>query len=78
MQHNFFLINKNTNLHLQHVFLSFFAVVLHNYNTVCTTKTSSFLVTHYFYGGVVVCAYQRFLFPVFMLAFIFSLPLIFT
>ena len=25
-----------------------------------TTKTSNFLVTHYFYGGIVVCAYQRF------------------
>ena len=49
-------------MHLQHFFLSFFAVVLHDYNAVCTTKTSSVLVTHYFYGGVVVCAYQRFCF----------------
>ena len=47
---------------MQHVFLSFFAVVLHDYNAVCTTKTSSVLVIHYFYGGVVVCAYQRFCF----------------
>ena len=54
------LISKKTNLHVQHAFLSFFAVVLHDYNAVCTTKTSSVLVTHYFYGGVVVCAYQRF------------------
>ena len=23
----------------------------------CTTKTSNFLVKHYFYGGIVVCAY---------------------
>ena len=29
----------------------------------CTTKTSNLLVTHYFYGGIVVCAYQRFCFP---------------
>ena len=28
----------------------------------CTTKTSNFPVTHYFYGGIVVCAYQRFCF----------------
>ena len=27
-----------------------------------TTKTSNVLVTHYFYGGIVVCAYQRFCF----------------
>ena len=26
----------------------------------CTTKTSNFPVTHYFYGGIVVCTYQRF------------------
>ena len=26
----------------------------------CTTKTSDFLVTHYFYGGIVVCAYSIF------------------
>ena len=28
----------------------------------CTTKTSNFLVTHYFYGGIVVCAYPMFCF----------------
>ena len=28
----------------------------------CTTKTSNFLVTHYFYGGIVVCAYPIFCF----------------
>ena len=27
-----------------------------------TTKTSNFAVAHYFYGGIVVCAYQRFCF----------------
>ena len=26
----------------------------------CTTKTSNFLVTHYFHGGIVVCAYPIF------------------
>ena len=29
----------------------------------CTTKMSNFLVTHYFYGGIVICAYQGFCFP---------------
>ena len=28
------LINKKTNLHLQHAFLSLFAVLLHDYNAV--------------------------------------------
>ena len=30
----FFRISKKTNLHVQQAFLSFFAVVLHNYNAV--------------------------------------------
>ena len=35
-------------------------------------KTSNFLVTHCFYGGIVECAYPcNILFPVFMFAFIF-------
>ena len=28
------LISKKTNLHMQHTFLSFFAIVLHDYNAV--------------------------------------------
>ena len=28
----------------------------------CTAKTSNFLVAHYFYGGIVVCAYPIFCF----------------
>ena len=28
----------------------------------CATKTSNFLVTHYFYGGIVLCAYPIFCF----------------
>ena len=28
----------------------------------CTAKTSNFLVTHYFYGGIVVCTYPIFCF----------------
>ena len=57
----------------------------------CTTKTSNFLVTHYFYRGIIVCAYPIFCFlcscsPLFFSAahfhlfwpltfLIFSLPL---
>ena len=38
----------------------------------CTTEMSNFLVTHVFYGGIVVCAYPIFCFlAVFMFAFIF-------
>ena len=37
----------------------------------CTTKTSNFLVTHYFYGGIVMCAHPIFCFLFFMFAFIF-------
>ena len=43
----------------------------------CTTKTSNFLVTRYFYGGIVVCAYTIFVSCV-HIRFYFSLPLIFT
>ena len=62
VQHTFFLVSKKTNLHVQHTFLFFFAVVLHDTMPFCTTKMSNFQVTHYFYGGIVVCAYQRFCF----------------
>ena len=63
MQHTFFLISKNTNFQLQHVFCLFLPLF-------CTTtmpfvrlkRQASQLFTHYFYGGVVVCAYQRFCF----------------
>ena len=55
------LISKK-NLHVQHLFLSFFAVVCTITMPFCTTKTSNFLVTHYFYGGIVACAYQIFCF----------------
>ena len=41
------------------------------------TKTSNFLVTHYFHGGTVVCAYPIFVSCVYV-RFDFSLPLIFT
>ena len=56
------LISKNKYLHVQHPFLSFFAVVCTITMPFRTTITSNFLVTHYFYGGIVACAYQRFCF----------------
>ena len=47
----------------------------------CTTKTSNLLVTHYFYGGIVVCTYifftQYFVSCVYV-CFHFSLALIYT
>ena len=58
----FFLISKKTNLHVQHAF----CLSLPLFCTITTlfwrTKTSNFLVTHYFYGGIVVCAYPIFCF----------------
>ena len=45
----------------------------------CTTNTSNFLVTHYFYGGIVVCVYPIFCFLCsWHVRFYFSPPLIFT
>ena len=43
----------------------------------CTTKTSNFLVTHYFYREIVVSSYPYFVSSVHV-CFYFSLPLIFT
>ena len=55
------LISKKTNLHVQHAFLSFFAVVLQDSTMpFCLTKTSNFVVSHYFHGGIVVRACERF------------------
>ena len=54
----FFLISKKkTNLHVQHAFCLFFALFCTTTTLFCRTKTPNFLVTHYFYGGIVVCAY---------------------
>ena len=41
-------------------FLSFFALFCTTTTLFCRTKTPNFLVTHYFYGGIVVCAYPIF------------------
>ena len=55
------LITKK-NLHVQHAFLSIFILFCMTTMPFCTTKPSNFLVTHYFYGAIVVCTYQRFCF----------------
>ena len=55
---------------MQHAFCLFLPLFCSTTTLFCRTKTSNFLVTH-FYGGIVVCAYAI-LSPVFMFAFIFS------
>ena len=56
----FFLISKKTNLHVQHAFCLSLPLFCITTTLFCRTKTSNFLVTHYFYGGIVVCAYPIF------------------
>ena len=58
----FFLISKKTNLHVQHAFCLSLPLFCTTTTLFCRTKTSDFLVTHYFYGGIVVCAYLIFCF----------------
>ena len=86
---------QKNKLHVQHTFSSnqqkkkfaraarFFVFPLPLFCTTttlfCTTKTSNFLVTHYFYGGIVVCVYPIFCFLCsWHVRFYFSPPLIFT
>ena len=78
------LISQKTNLHMQHAFCLSLPLFCTTLMPFCTTKTSNFLVTHYFLEEMsyvltkdfVSCVRSRL--PVFMFAFIFSLPLIFT
>ena len=56
----FFLISKKTNLHVQHAFCLSLPLFCTTTTLFCRTKTPNFLVTHYFYGGIVVCAYPIF------------------
>ena len=58
----FFLISKKTNLHVQHAFCLSLPLFCTPTTLFCRTKTSNFPVTHYFYGGIVVCAYPIFCF----------------
>ena len=67
---SFFLISKKTNLHVQHAFCLSLPLFCITTTLFCRTKTSNFLVTHYFYGGIVSCAVHVRLY--------FSLPHIFT
>ena len=63
VQHYFSSNQQKVNLHVQHAFLSFPLPLFFTTTTLfCTTKTSNFLVTHYFYGEIVVCAYPIFCF----------------
>ena len=59
VQNTFSSNYQKTNSHVQHAFLSFLCTTT---TLFCTTKTSNFLVTHYFYGGIVVCVYPIFCF----------------
>ena len=56
----FFLVSKKTNLHVEHAFCLSLPLFFTTTTLFCRTKTSNFLVTHYFYGGIVVCAYSIF------------------
>ena len=54
---------QKTKLHVQHTFFSnFFSLPLFFSTRMlfCRTKMPNFLVTHYFYGGLVACAYPIF------------------
>ena len=56
----FFLNSKKTNLHEQHAFCLSWPLFCITTTLFRRTKTSNFLVIHYFYGGIVVCAYTIF------------------
>ena len=57
----FLLISKKQICkHVLHAFLS--SLFCTTTTLFCTTKTSNVLVTNYFYGGIVVCAYPIFCF----------------
>ena len=60
VQHTFSSNQQRINLHVKHAFLSFRCRCFARLQRCSTTKTSNFLVTHYFYGGIVVCAYPIF------------------
>ena len=58
----FFLISNKTNFHVQHAFCLSFPLFCKTTTLFCRTKSSNFLGTHYFYRGIVVCAYPMFMF----------------
>ena len=51
---------KRTNLHVQHTFCLCLQLFCTTTTLFCRTKTSNLLVSHYFCGGMVVCAYPIF------------------
>ena len=69
VQHTFFSNKQKTDLHMQHTFCLSLPLSSPTTTLFCRTKTSNFLVTCFYYGGIiVVCAY-----PIFCLLCSFSL-----
>ena len=64
--------SKKTNLHVQHVFCLSFPSFCTTTTLFCRTKTSDFLVTHYFHEGIVVCAYSIVFLPTKFASFVFN------
>ena len=62
VQHTFFLIRKKQICTCSTLFGLSLPLFCTTTTLFCTTKASNFLVTHYFYGGIVVCAYPIFCF----------------
>ena len=58
----FHLISKNKFARAARLFVFPLPLFCTTTTLFCTTKTSNVLVTHYFYAGIVVCAYQIFCF----------------
>ena len=58
----FLLISKTQICTCSTLFCLSLAIVCTTTTLFCTTKMSNFLATHYFYGGIVVCAYPIFCF----------------
>ena len=54
------LISKKTNLQVSTLFCLPLPLFCRATMPFCATKTSNFVVSHYFHGGIVVCACQRF------------------
>ena len=75
---HFFLISKKTNLHVQHAFCLSLPFFWTTATLFCRTKSSNALVTHYFYGGIVVCASPQYFVSCVHVRLYFSLLLIFT
>ena len=76
----FLVISKNHFARAARFFVSPLPLFCPTTTLFCTIKTSNVLVTHYFYGGIVICAYPIFCFlcSCFIFCFYFSLSLIFT